>query len=148
MWQGVIAAVLGADRGRGLITRHSFELGDLVMCVQPAAIVQGEADEQPDPEYLVPELLAAARQPKVLAALTHLYDGTGGASCARSTRARPQPVYLFGLHAVQTTDCLTAVGCPAVIYLCRCLKAADASTVCHGHGQPPSYQQLLPRPCT
>lgn len=79
MWQGLVAAVLGPDRGRGIIARHSFELGDLVMCVQPAAIVQGEADEQPDPEYLVPKLLAAARQPKVLAALTHLYDGTGGA---------------------------------------------------------------------
>lgn len=48
------------------------------MCVQPAAIVQGDADEQPDPEYLVPALLEAARQPQVLAALNCLYDGTGG----------------------------------------------------------------------
>lgn len=47
------------------------------MCVQPAAVVQGDADQQPDPEYLVPALLEAARQPQVLKALSHLYDGTG-----------------------------------------------------------------------
>jgi hypothetical protein len=62
---------------RGLIARHSCEPGDLVMCVQPAAVVTGEADNQPDPEFLVPALLEAARQPQVLAALSHLYDGTG-----------------------------------------------------------------------
>lgn len=62
---------------RGLIARHSFEAGDLAMCVRPAALVQGEADEQPDPEFLVPALLEAARQPHVMTALSGLYDGTG-----------------------------------------------------------------------
>ena len=62
------------------MARHSFEPGDLVMCVQPAAIAQGDADDQPDPEYLVPALLEAARQPHVLAALGCMYDGTGAHS--------------------------------------------------------------------
>jgi hypothetical protein len=47
------------------------------MCVRPAALVQGEADEQPDPEFLVPALLEAAQQQQVRAALDGLYDGTG-----------------------------------------------------------------------
>jgi hypothetical protein len=47
------------------------------MCVRPAALVQGEADEQPDPEFLVPALLEAAQQQQVMAALNDLYDGTG-----------------------------------------------------------------------
>jgi hypothetical protein len=49
--------------------------------VQPAALVQGDADEQPDPEYLVPALLEAARQPKVMAAMRGLFDGTGVCVC-------------------------------------------------------------------
>lgn len=67
---------------RGLIARHSCEPGDVVMCVQPAAVVQGPADEQPDPEFLVPAVLEAARQPRVLAALSCLYDGTGTGDAA------------------------------------------------------------------
>jgi hypothetical protein len=47
------------------------------MCARPAALVQGEADEQPDPEFLVPALLEAAQQQEVMAALNGLYDGTG-----------------------------------------------------------------------
>lgn len=47
------------------------------MCVQPAAIVQGATDEQPEPEFLVPALLEAARESKVMRSLQGLFDGTG-----------------------------------------------------------------------
>jgi hypothetical protein len=109
VWQGVVAAVLGADKGRGLIARHSFEPGDLVMCVQPAAVVQGETDEQPDPEFLVPELLAAARQPKVLAALSHLYDGTGKDGCHTHTSTNTCVGWCYSLP--HTMDFPASLGC-------------------------------------
>lgn len=47
-----------AGSGRGVFTSHALQPGDLVMCVQPLAVVHGEADSMPEPSSLLGPLRA------------------------------------------------------------------------------------------
>jgi len=63
-----------------VVASSVIELGDLLACVRPAAVLHGAVDEAPDASLLVPQLMAlradalpwAAR-----AALQHLTRGAG-----------------------------------------------------------------------
>ncbi|KIY93160.1 hypothetical protein MNEG_14802, partial [Monoraphidium neglectum] len=71
--------LLHADKGRGVAATAAIELGDLIACVRPAAVLHGPVDEAPDAPLLVPQLIAL--RPEAIpfgthAALLHLTDGS------------------------------------------------------------------------
>lgn len=71
---------LPQGKGRGVVATKDIELGDLIACVSPAAVLHGPVDETPDVSLLMPQLLQMRPETlpwSVRAALQHLSDGSG-----------------------------------------------------------------------
>jgi hypothetical protein len=74
-----------AGKGRGFVATEAAELGDLLACVRPAAVVHGPVDEQPGAELLMPQLIElrqGALPWAARAALEHLSGGLEGGRAA------------------------------------------------------------------
>lgn len=90
--------VRNAGKGRSVTATADIELGDLIACARPAAVLHGPVDEAPDAPLLVPQL--AALRPDALpwaarTALLHMSDGTG-APAAAAAKAAARTVHAAG----------------------------------------------------